>query len=117
MIGCLVLLAHYLPVALGPKANPSDTHYVPRPEWYYIPVFQWLKYWESGFAVVGILVIPAFVALLFVALPFLDRRPERRPWKRPVSVSIYAFIFIGLGALGGISHQIYSRHRETRLSS
>lgn len=105
IIGCLGLLAHYLPAALGPKANPSDTHYVPRPEWYYIPVFQWLKYWESGFAILGILVIPAFVALLFVALPFLDRRPERRPWKRPVSVSIYGFIFIGLGALGGISHR------------
>jgi ubiquinol-cytochrome c reductase cytochrome b subunit len=101
----LGLLAHYSPVELGPKANPADTQYVPRPEWYYIPVFQWLKYWESGLAVVGILVIPAFIALLFVGLPFLDRRPERRPWKRPVAVTIYAFIFIGLGALGAISHR------------
>ena len=101
----LGLLAHYSPVELGPKANPADTQYVPRPEWYYIPVFQWLKYWESGLAVVGILVIPAFIALLFVGLPFLDRRPERRPWRRPVAVSIYAFIFIGLGALGAISHR------------
>ena len=101
----LGLLAHYSPVDLGPKANPADTQYVPRPEWYYIPVFQWLKYWESGLAVVGILVIPAFIALLFVGLPFLDRRPERRPWKRPVAVTIYAFIFIGLGALGAISHR------------
>ena len=105
IIACLGLLAHYAPVELGPKANPADTQYVPRPEWYYIPVFQWLKYWESGLAVIGILVIPAFVGLLFVALPFLDRRPERRPWKRPVAVTIYAFIFIGLGALGAISHR------------
>ena len=105
IIAGLGLLAHYAPVELGPKANPADTQYVPRPEWYYVPVFQWLKYWESGFAVVGILVIPAFVALLFVALPFLDRRPERRPWKRPVAVTIYAFIFVGLGALGAISHR------------
>src|SRR5712691_10937632 len=105
IIAGLGLLAHYAPVELGPKANPADTQYVPRPEWYYIPVFQWLKYWESGFAVVGILVIPAFIALLFVGLPFLDRRPERRPWKRPVAVSIYAFIFIALGALGAISHR------------
>ena len=41
------------PVELGPKANPADTQYVPRPEWYYIPVFQWLKYWESGLAVLA----------------------------------------------------------------
>jgi ubiquinol-cytochrome c reductase cytochrome b subunit len=105
IIAGLALLAHYSPVELGPKANPADTQYVPRPEWYYIPVFQWLKYWEGGLAVVGILVIPALIALLFLGLPFLDRRPERRPWKRPVSVTIYAFIFIGLGALGAISHR------------
>ena len=105
IIAGLGLLAHYAPVELGPKANPADTQYVPRPEWYYIPTFQWLKYWESGLAILGILVIPAFVALLFVALPFLDQRPERRPWKRPVAVTIYAFIFIGLGALGAISHR------------
>src|SRR5256886_1239410 len=105
IIAGLGLLAHYAPVELGPKASPADTQYVPRPEGDYIPVFQWLKYWGSGLAVLGILVIPAFVALLFVALPFLDRRPERRPWKRPVSVSIYGFVFIGLGAMGAISHR------------
>ena len=105
VIAGLGLLAHYAPVDLGPKANPADTQYVPRPEWYYVPVFQWLKYWESGLAVIGILVIPSFIAILFVALPFLDRSPERRPWKRPVAVTIYAFIFIGLGALGAISHR------------
>jgi ubiquinol-cytochrome c reductase cytochrome b subunit len=101
----LGLLAHFSPMELGPKANPADTQYVPRPEWYYIPVFQWLKYWEGALAIVGILVIPGFVALLFVALPFLDRRPERRPWKRPAAVTIYAIIFIGLGVLGGLSHR------------
>ncbi len=101
----LGLLAHFAPTELGPRANAADTQYVPRPEWYYIPVFQWLKYWEGALAIVGILVIPGFVALLFVALPFLDRRPERRPWKRPVAVTIYAVIFIGLGVLGGLSRR------------
>jgi ubiquinol-cytochrome c reductase cytochrome b subunit len=105
IIAGLGLLAHYAPTELGPKANPADTQYVPRPEWYYIPVFQWLKYWKGVLAVMGILVIPGFIALLFVALPFLDRRPERRPWKRPVAVTIYAVIFIGLGVLGALSHR------------
>ena len=35
------------PPDLGPKANPADTQYVPRPEWYYLPIFQWLKYFEG----------------------------------------------------------------------
>jgi ubiquinol-cytochrome c reductase cytochrome b subunit len=105
IIAGLGILAHFIPMELGPKANPADTQYVPRPEWYYIPVFQWLKYWEGTLAVVGILVIPGLIGLLFVALPFLDRRPERRPWKRPVAVTIYFVIFSGLGVLGALSHR------------
>ena len=80
----LGLLAHFTPMDLGPKANPADTQYIPRPEWYYIPVFQWLKYWAGPLSIIGILVIPGFVALLFMGLPFLDRSPERRPCPPPV---------------------------------
>lgn len=105
IIGCLGVLAHYAPTDLGPKANPADTQYLPRPEWYYLPVFQWLKYWRGSLAVVGILLIPGIIALVFLLLPFLDRRPERRPWKRPLAVTTYAAIFIGLGILGALSRR------------
>ena len=105
IIAGLGVLAHYAPTELGPRANPADTQFLPRPEWYYLPVFQWLKYWHGPLTVVGILVIPGFIAFLFVALPFLDRRPERRPWKRLIATSVYAVIFIGMGALGALSHR------------
>jgi len=45
------------------------------------------------------------VAFFFASLPFLDRRMERRPWKRPVAVGAYVFIFLALFGLGGLSHQ------------
>ncbi len=105
IIACLGIIAFYAPMDLGPKANPADTQYLPRPEWYYLPVFQWLKYWRCSLAVVGILVIPGIVALVFLLLPFFDRRQERRPWKRPLAVTLYAAIFVGLGVLGGLSHR------------
>src|SRR5262245_13269403 len=92
MICILGLLAHYHPMELGPKANPADTQYVPRPEWYYLPIFQWLKYFKGPYAVLGIVVIPGLTALLVVALPFIDRRLERRPWKRPIAVGTYLII-------------------------
>src|ERR1700724_3417357 len=53
MICVLGLLSHFWPTERGPKANPADTQYVPRPEWYYLPVFQWLKYFKGSLAVVG----------------------------------------------------------------
>jgi ubiquinol-cytochrome c reductase cytochrome b subunit len=96
-LGCL---AFFAPVQLGPAANPSDAQYVPRPEWYYLPIFQWLKYWHGAASFVGILVIPSLLALSILALPFLDRSIERRPWKRPVAMSAYAFVLFALFGLG-----------------
>jgi ubiquinol-cytochrome c reductase cytochrome b subunit len=105
IIVVLGFLAYSLPIELGPKADPSDTQFLPRPEWYYIPVFQYLKYWHGSTAVLGILIIPGIVGLLLVGLPFFDRSLERRPWKRPVRVGLFTAILLGLGALGFVSHR------------
>jgi quinol-cytochrome oxidoreductase complex cytochrome b subunit/cytochrome c2 len=101
----LGVLAWKIPVMLGPKADPSETVFLPRPEWYYIPVFQYLKYWKGWTSVVGILVIPGILGLLLVGLPFFDRSLERRPWKRPFSVGTFAAVFVVLGFFGVQSHR------------
>src|SRR5579862_4542152 len=96
----LGLLCFFVPLQLGPSANPADAQYIPRPEWYYLPIFQWLKYWHGSASVVGILVIPTILVLAVIALPFLDRSIERRPWKRPVAMGAYAFVMFTLIGLG-----------------
>src|ERR1700680_5092194 len=78
----------------------ADAQYVPRPEWYYLPIFQWLKYWHGSAAIIGVLVIPTLLALAIIALPFLDRSVERRPWKRPAAMAAYAFVVFSLVGLG-----------------
>jgi ubiquinol-cytochrome c reductase cytochrome b subunit len=96
----LGLLAFFVPAQLGPSANPADAQYIPRPEWYYLPIFQWLKYWHGAASIVGILVIPAVLVLGILAVPFLDRSVERRPWKRPIAMGAYAFVLCALIGLG-----------------
>jgi ubiquinol-cytochrome c reductase cytochrome b subunit len=103
MILILALLAHFAPTELGPKANPADTQYVPRPEWYYLPIFQWLKYWRGPYAIIGIIVIPAITAALLVFVPFIDRRLERRAWRRPVAVGVFLLILAAFVAMGLMS--------------
>ena len=105
IIVALGVCAYLWPTELGPKADPSDTQFLPRPEWYYIPVFQYLKYWHGSASVIGILIIPAVVGLFLVGLPLYDRSLERRPWKRPVSVGLFTATLIALGALGIVSHR------------
>jgi len=103
MILILGLLAHFAPTELGPKANPADTQYVPRPEWYYLPIFQWLKYWRGPYAIIGIIVIPAITAALLMFVPFIDRRLERRAWRRPIAVGVFLLIFAAFVAMGLMS--------------
>ncbi|SFA40822.1 menaquinol-cytochrome c reductase cytochrome b/c subunit [Anoxybacillus pushchinoensis] len=89
LIGFLSLtVAH--PSPLERVADPTDTSYIPLPDWYFLFLYQLLKYsFASGpYTVIGAIVIPglAFGALLLA--PFLDRGPERRPSKRPVAVGM-----------------------------
>jgi mono/diheme cytochrome c family protein len=99
MVG-LGFLAYFHPVGLGPIANPADTHFLPRPEWYYLPMFEWLKFWEGPQVVFAVVVIPGLLAALFFLLPFLDRSLERRPWRRPIPVLAVAFVIVGIIFLG-----------------
>lgn len=100
VMGVLGMLAHFVPVTLGLEANPTNTAYLPRPEWYYLPMFQWLKYWEGWRTVIGVFIIPAILIGLFFLLPFMDRGLERRPWRRPIPAGGVFIVLIGLVWLG-----------------
>lgn len=106
----LAAFAHFSPATIGPQVNPSNTRYVPRPEWYYLPLFQWLKYWPGREEVIGMVVVPSIVLLLFVLVPFLDRGRERRQWRRPVPSAIFLGIFGTLILLGVLSHRDDARN-------
>ena len=86
----LVFLAALTKPPLGEIADPGSTAYVPRPEWYFLWLFQILKYFKAGFEALGTFVVPAGLVLLLLAVPFLDRREPKTkvliPGSRPVRV-------------------------------
>lgn len=104
LVAGLGVFAYFRPVLLGPIANPANTQFLPRPEWYYLPMFEWLKFWEGPEVVFAIVVVPGVLALLFFLLPFLDRGLERRPWRRPIPVLSVAIVLTGTMYLGIRSH-------------
>jgi ubiquinol-cytochrome c reductase cytochrome b subunit len=108
MVG-LGFLAYFHPAGLGPIANPADTQFLPRPEWYYLPMFEWLKYWEGPKVVFAVVVIPGLLAALFFLMPFLDRKLERRPWRRPIPVLAVAFVMLGV-IYFGVKSEYDDRH-------
>src|SRR6266700_3911751 len=104
IIAFLAGLSYLRPVTLGPIANPADSHFLPRPEWYYLPMFEWLKFWEGPAVVVGVVVIPGLVAAALFLMPFLDRRLERRIWRRPIPALAVSIVVFGMIYLGAKSH-------------
>lgn len=84
----LVALAYFVGAPLEARADPADTTYTPRPEWYFLFLFQLLKYFPGKLEVVGIVVIPTLVILLLFLLPFIDRSAKRHFSRRPLVTSI-----------------------------
>jgi len=74
---------------LDAPADPADATYVPRPEWYFLGLFQLLKYFPGRWEIVGALVVPGLVALLLATLPWLDRAPTRLPGRRRVVIAAF----------------------------
>jgi ubiquinol-cytochrome c reductase cytochrome b subunit len=73
-------------------ADPSDATYVPRPEWYFLSLFQLLKYFPGPLEPLATMVIPGVVVGVLLLLPFIDRRPDRHFLKRPLVTSGFAVI-------------------------
>ncbi len=115
LIIALGFAAYFAPAALGPLANPADTHFLPRPEWYYRPLFEWLKIGHGQAEFARIVIIPGIVVALFVGLPFFDRRLERRPWRRPVAVGVFSVIFFALITLGAYSYYQDSHDKDVSM--
>ena len=95
----LIGLAIFVGVAGEPKADPSDTTYIPRPEWYFLFLFQMLKYFPGQLEWVGTAIIPTIAVLALILLPFFDRNPNRFWRKRKLAISIMTVIVIGMVAL------------------
>ena len=87
------------PAPLERLADPSDTSYVPRPEWYFLPLFQLLKFFHGPLEPIGTAVLPGVSMLLLALVPWLDRGVSRRPRDRKPVLAAGAFVGAGILAL------------------
>ncbi len=91
-------VAFFLTPVTGP-ADPIDATYVARPDWPFLWLFQMLKYIPASVEWLGTALIPLLIILIVGALPWLDRRDDRSPAKRPVAMAIFAVIFLAINGL------------------
>ena len=99
-LGIIITLSIVLGAELGPKADPTTTTYVPRPEWYFFFLFELLRVIKPAelvpLATIG---VPTICMILLFLLPFYDRGPERRPERRPIATLAGIFTICAMGYL------------------
>jgi len=78
---------------LGAPADPAEQYSAARPEWYYLFLFQLLKYFPGKSEIIGAIVIPGVVMTLLALLPFIGLSKFGHQFNR-------AFIVLLLMAVG-----------------
>jgi menaquinol-cytochrome c reductase cytochrome b/c subunit len=105
MAAIVLLVIIFLSLLFGaellPKANPTTTTFVPRPDWYFFFLFELLRVMRNvpkwtPMATVG---IPTICMILLFLLPFYDRSPERRITHRPVALAAALFTIAAMAYL------------------
>jgi ubiquinol-cytochrome c reductase cytochrome b subunit len=95
----LIGMAIFARVPLGHVADPTDTSFIPRPEWYFLFLFQMLKLFEGPLEIVGSLVIPTLAILFLFLVPFIDRARAIRIRQRTGAIALVVLAVIGWSGL------------------
>jgi ubiquinol-cytochrome c reductase cytochrome b subunit len=99
----VIVLAATQGAPLESIADPNSTSYVPRPEWYFLDMFQLLWYFTGSLEPLLIFSVFTGAMAVFVLVPFIDRGSHRHPRRRPLAMALtgaVVFGVIGLTYLG-----------------
>ena len=100
VVGVIIAMSLILGAEQGPKADPTSTTYVPRPEWYFFFLFEVLRVIKPPELVpIATIGIPTVCMVLLLLLPFYDRNPERRPERRPIATIAGILTILAMGYL------------------
>ena len=76
---------------LGAPADPAEQFSAARPEWYFLFLFQFLKYFPGGTEIWGAMIIPGVIMLILFLMPFLGN------WKLGHRFNLVLLVALGLG--------------------
>jgi len=84
ILGVLVVMASIFPAGIEEPANPLETPEHIKPEWYFLAVYELLKWVPKVVGVIG----PMVALAILVFLPFIDRNPEVKARRRRFAIAL-----------------------------
>ncbi len=85
-VEAVLLLAVLFPSGVGREIDLAAP-YQPRPEWYFLFLYELTKYFPGRWTFVGAVLLPGFSFGLILLAPFLDEGPETRPARRRAAIA------------------------------
>ncbi len=104
LFAVLITLSVLSPWEIGEPANPLVTPEHIKPEWYFLPSYQLLKYFEGPYGAFFGIIACSVPFLLLILWPFLDRGKQRHPRRRPLAVGVGLIVLVGALVLGALGH-------------
>jgi quinol-cytochrome oxidoreductase complex cytochrome b subunit len=86
-IEAVLLLAVLFPPAIGREIDFS-AQFSPRPEWYFLSLYQLTKYFPGRWTFVGAVLLPGLAFSVVLLAPFLDSNKERSLVQRKTAAAI-----------------------------
>ena len=104
VLAVIIFFALMFGAELGPKADPTTTTYVPRPDWYFFFLFEVLRVMRNvpKFTPMATIGVPTICMILLFLLPFYDRSAERRIERRPIALAA------GITTIAAMAYLTYS---------
>lgn len=100
-VSAIAIMGAVFGAGLEPPADPTDTAYVPTPEWYFLPMYQLMKIVPAAIESVVAVGLPAVLVIALLALPFFDRSSTRNLRRRPLALASLTVLLAGSGLLIG----------------
>jgi len=110
VLGGLALWAGLVGAGLEAPADPTSD-YPPRPEWYFMPLRQLLKYVPEPW---GSVVLPGLVGLAVAALPWLDPPERPRPALARAVLLLPLAAALALGVQGALQDRADADYQAAR---
>ena len=95
----LACMVAFVKVPLGHVADPTDTSFIPRPEWYFLFLFQFLKVIPGSLEMFGAVILPGLAVGALILMPFIDHGRMVRIRQRTGAIALTVLGVIGWGAL------------------
>ena len=114
-VACLAVLAvilffviRYHGAELAAPADPSEPYSAARPEWYFLFLFQFLKYFPGGTEIWGAIIIPTILLIIVFLMPIFGR------WKlgHNFNIGLLFAILAGAGLLTYLAKQEDGRNKD-----